>query len=74
MGFLSSCWSDEEHTEQFAASSLGLIGDFGDTYKTAVRDALMQEWVQIALGSVRQKGTMKLARINALYAQKVRPF
>jgi len=74
MGFLSSCWNEDERTDQFAVSTLGLIGDFGDTYKSSVRDALMQEWVQSAIAYGRQRGASKQARTNAAYAQKVRPF
>lgn len=71
MGFLRSCWADEDRTDQFAVSTLGLIGDFGDTYKTAVRDELMQEWIQQAIAYGRQRGASKQARTNAAYAQKV---
>jgi hypothetical protein len=41
MTFLRQCWNDEERTDQFSVSTLGLIGDFGDTYKAAVREELM---------------------------------
>lgn len=72
MGFLASCWNDDERTDQFSVSSLGLIGDFGDTYESSVRDVLMQEWVQGAISYGRQRGASKQARTNAAYAQKVR--
>lgn len=71
MSFLSGCWYDDDRTDQFSVSTLGLIGDFGDTYKTAVRDQLMQEWVQSAIAYGRQRGASKQARTNAAYAQKV---
>ena len=71
MGFLSTCWNDDERTDQFSVSTLGLIGDFGDTYKAAVRDAIMQDWVQSAIAYGRQRGASKQARTNASYAQKV---
>ena len=71
MNFLRTCWADEERTDQFAASTLGLIGDFGDTYKAAVRDEIMQDWVQSAIAYGRQRGASKQARTNAAYAQRV---
>jgi hypothetical protein len=71
MTFLRQCWNDEERTDQFSVSTLGLIGDFGDTYKAAVREELMQEWVQQAIAYGRQRGASKQAKTNALYAQKV---
>jgi importin subunit beta-1 len=72
MGFLASCMADQERTDAFCTSTLGLIGDFGDTYKRSVRDDLMQEWVQGAIAYGRQRGASKAARTNAAYAQKVR--
>lgn len=71
MTFLRQCWNDEERTDQFSVSTLGLIGDFGDTYKAAVREELMQDWVQQAINYGRQRGVSKQAKTNALYAQKV---
>ena len=72
MNFLSSCWAEDERTDQFATSTLGLIGDFGDTYKRAVREAIMQDWVMSAILYGRQRGASKQARTNAAYAQQVR--
>lgn len=71
MTFLRQCWNDEDRTDQFSVSTLGLIGDFGDTYKAAVREELMQDWVQQAINYGRQRGVSKQAKTNALYAQKV---
>lgn len=63
--------ADEDRTDAFCTSTLGLIGDFGDTYKRAVKDELMQEWVQSAIAYGRQRGSSKSAKSNAAYAQKV---
>lgn len=71
MNFLHSCWNDEERTDEFAVSALGLIGDFGDTYKMAVQNELMQDWVQKAISYGRQRGASKQAKSNANYAQRV---
>lgn len=71
MGFLSTCMVDEDRTDAFVTSTLGLVGDFGDTYKRAVRDDLMQEWVQQAIAYGRQRGSSRAAKNNAAYAQKV---
>lgn len=71
MGFLRTCFADEERTDQFVTSSLGLIGDFGVTYKQSVQEDLMQEWVQEAITHGRQRGSSKQSRTNAAYAQKV---
>ncbi|ORY27809.1 importin beta-1 subunit (Karyopherin beta-1 subunit) [Naematelia encephala] len=71
MGFLKACWQDDERTDTFSSSSLGLIGDFADTYKAGVRDEIMQEWVQNAIAYGRQRGSSKAARKNAIYAAKV---
>ena len=71
MVFLAGCFRDEEKTDSFVTSLLGLIGDFGDTYKTQVRDDLMQEWIQDAIQYGRQRGASKSARNNSQYAQKV---
>lgn len=71
MHFLAGCYADEERTDQFTTSALGLIGDFGDTYKSAVRDELMQEWVQQAIAYGRQRGASRSAKKNAAYAAKV---
>ena len=65
--------SEEERTDQFATATLGLIGDFGETYKAQVRDVLMEEWVQSAIAYGRQRGASKQCRRNASYAQKVCP-
>ena len=71
MHFLSGCYADEERTDQFSTSTLGLIGDFGDTYKSAVKEELMQDWVTQAIAYGRQRGASKTARTNAAYAAKV---
>jgi importin subunit beta-1 len=71
MGFLSTCFAEEDRTEEFVSAALGLIGDFGDTYKGAVRDQLLQEWVAQAIAAGRQRGASKQSRTNAAYAQKV---
>lgn len=71
MGFLQTCMDDDERTDAFVTSTLGLIGDFGDTYKRSVRDNLMQEWVQRAIQYGKQRGSSRAARNNAAYAQKV---
>jgi importin subunit beta-1 len=73
MGFLHTCMADDDRTDAFCTSTLGLIGDFGDTYKRAVKDELMQEWVQSAIAYGRQRGSSKSAKSNAAYAQKVGP-
>lgn len=70
LGFLRQCIGEEERTEEFVSSALGLIGDFGDTYKTHIRDELVQEWVQNAISIGRQRGSSKSSRTNAAYAQK----
>jgi importin subunit beta-1 len=74
MVFLAGCFRDEEKTDSFVTSLLGLIGDFGDTYKGQVRDDLMQEWIQEAIQYGRQRGASKSARNNSQYAQKVSCF
>lgn len=71
MNFLQTCMADEERTDAFCTSTLGLIGDFGDTYKTAVKGDLLQEWVQNAIAYGRQRGASRAAKNNAAYAQKV---
>jgi importin subunit beta-1 len=71
MGFLRTCMSEEDRTDQFATATLGLIGDFGETYKKQVRDVLLEEWVVNAIAYGRQRGASKQARRNATYAQKV---
>jgi len=71
MVFLAGCFRDDERTDAFVTSMLGLIGDFGDTYKTQVRDDLMQEWIQSAIAYGRQRGSSKSSRTNSQYAQKV---
>jgi importin subunit beta-1 len=63
--------AEEDRTDQFATATLGLIGDFGETYKKQVQDVLMEEWVQSAIAYGRQRGASKQARRNATYAQKV---
>jgi importin subunit beta-1 len=73
MGFLRTCMSEEDRTDQFATATLGLIGDFGETYKKQVRDVLLEEWVVNAIAYGRQRGASKQARRNATYAQKVGP-
>jgi len=70
MNFLKTCWNDEDRTDQFATSALGLIGDFGETYRASVSESLMQDWVQQAIAYGRQRGSSKQARTNAAYAQK----
>ncbi|WOO82023.1 Importin subunit beta-1 [Vanrija pseudolonga] len=70
LNFLRQCLGEEERTEEFVAAALGLIGDFGDTYKGAVRDELLQEWVQSAIQVGRQRGASKQSRSNAAYAQR----
>ncbi len=72
MSFLKSCLEDEERTEAFIVSTLGLIGDFGDTFKASVRDQLLTEWVQKAIATGRARGASKQSRTNAAYAQRVR--
>ncbi|OCF37529.1 importin subunit beta-1 [Kwoniella heveanensis BCC8398] len=71
MGFLKTCWADEDRSDQFCTASLGLIGDFGEAYKAAIRDELMQDWVQTAISYGRSRGGSKQARTNAQYAQQV---
>lgn len=71
MGFLRTCMSEDDRTDQFATATLGLIGDFGETYGKQVRDVLMEEWVVSAIAYGRQRGASKQARRNATYAQKV---
>lgn len=71
MGFLQNCSADEERTDAFSTSLLGLIGDFADIYKRDVRNELLQEWVQQAIQYGRQRGSSKSARSNAGYAAKV---
>lgn len=73
LGFLKTCLDDPERTDAFCTSSLGLIGDFGDTYKSAIKDDLMQQWIQTAISYGRQRGASKSAKNNAQYAQKVCP-
>jgi importin subunit beta-1 len=63
--------SGEDRTDQFATATLGLIGDFGETYGKQVKDVLMEEWVVSAIAYGRQRGASKQARRNATYAQKV---
>jgi importin subunit beta-1 len=63
--------SEDDRTDQFATATLGLIGDFGETYGKQVRDVLMEEWVVSAIAYGRQRGASKQARRNATYAQKV---
>lgn len=70
LGFVRQCIGEEERTEEFVSAALGLIGDFGDTYKSHVRDQLLQEWVQAAISVGRQRGSSKRSRTNAAYAQK----
>ncbi|KAL1412700.1 karyopherin Kap95 [Vanrija albida] len=70
LNFLRQCLAEEERTEEFVAAALGLIGDIGDTYKVAVRDELLQEWVQSAIQVGRQRGASKQSRSNAAYAQR----
>ena len=74
MNFLQTCMADDERTDAFCTSTLGLIGDFGDTYKAAVKDDLMKEWVQSAIAYGRQRGASRAAKNNAAYAQKVSRF
>lgn len=73
MGFLRTCFADPDRTEEFCISAVGLIGDFGDTYKAAVKNELLQDWVPAAITYVRQVRGSKQARQNASYAQRVRP-
>ncbi|BEI86947.1 hypothetical protein CcaverHIS002_0702930 [Cutaneotrichosporon cavernicola] len=70
MTFLQGCMSEEDRTEDFITNTLGLIGDFGDTFKGTVRDVLCTEWVQMAIAVGRQRGASKQSRTNAAYAQK----
>jgi importin subunit beta-1 len=70
MTFLHGCMSEDDRTEEFITNTLGLIGDFGDTFKGAVRDQLCTEWVQNAIAVGRQRGASKQSRTNAAYAQK----
>lgn len=71
MNFLHGCWQDEDRTDTFMTSTLGLIGDFGDTFKTDVKSELLQDWVQIAITDARSRGSSKQTRTNAAYAAKV---
>ncbi|WVR04463.1 hypothetical protein IAU60_001466 [Kwoniella sp. DSM 27419] len=70
MGFLKTCWADEDRTDLFCTSSLGLIGDFGEAYKGAIRDDLLQDWVARAVAYGRTRSGSKQARTNAAYAQQ----
>ena len=70
-GFLKDCWYDEEKTSQFSISTLGLIGDFGDTYKSGVANELMQPWVSMAIQQGRESGSARQLKANAAYAAKV---
>lgn len=70
LGFLRTCLAEEDRTEEFVGAALGLIGDFGDTFKQAVRDDICQEWVQQAISIGRQRGASRSSRTNAAYAQK----
>jgi importin subunit beta-1 len=72
VSFLQQCWMDKDNrTDTFSSSMLGLIGDFGDTYKGAVKEQLMQEWIQGAISWAKSRGRSKSAKNNALYAQQV---
>ena len=70
LGFLRTCWGDRDRGEAFMTSTLGLIGDFADTYKGAVKNEVMQDWIQEAIGQGRQRRNSKQTRTNAAYAQK----
>ena len=72
MGFLRDCWGDEDRSDQFAIATLGLIGDFGDTYRQAVASDLLQPWVSQAVtwGRTSTPPSRQL-RANAAYASKV---
>ena len=71
MSFLKTCWNEEERTDLFCSSFLGLVGDFGTTYQEQVKNDLMQEWVQQAISLERRRGASKTAKMNAAYAQRV---
>jgi hypothetical protein len=73
MNFVKTCWIDEERTDQFAASALGLIGDFAETYGANVREYVLQDWVSQAISYGRQRTSSKKARANASYATQVSP-
>ncbi|WWC67728.1 uncharacterized protein I206_101640 [Kwoniella pini CBS 10737] len=69
MGFLKTCWADEDRTDSFGTASLGLIGDFAEAYKGSIRDELLQDWVQQAIQWGRTRSGNKRAKTNAAYAQ-----
>lgn len=60
-----------DRTDAFVVSTLGLIGDFADTFKSAVSGELMTEWVSKAITSGRARGSSKQSRTNAAYALRV---
>ncbi|ORX34440.1 armadillo-type protein [Kockovaella imperatae] len=69
-GFLRDCWNDDDRTDQFATSTLGLLGDFGDTYKSGVSNELMQPWVSSAISYGREPSSSRQLKTNAAYAFK----
>jgi importin subunit beta-1 len=71
MGFIHECWKSEARTDHFHAQALGLIGDFGDTFKAQVADSLRQEWVTKIAQEGRHKPASLKTRQNARWAQQV---
>ncbi|OCF59034.1 importin subunit beta-1 [Kwoniella mangroviensis CBS 10435] len=71
MGFLKTCWLDEDRSDSFSTASLGLIGDFAEAYKGSIRDELLQDWVSQAVTWGRTRSGNKRAKTNAAYAQQV---
>ncbi|TYJ54307.1 hypothetical protein B9479_005066 [Cryptococcus floricola] len=69
LGFLQTCWADEDRSEGFCTSSLGLIGDFASVFKTQVSDDITKVWVQEAISAGRNRSASKQSKTNAAYAQ-----
>jgi importin subunit beta-1 len=71
LGFLQTCFADEQCTEEFVTGALGLIGDMAKTFKGSdLRGLFTQDWVKGAIAKGRVRGATKLSRGNAAYAQK----
>jgi importin subunit beta-1 len=71
MQFIQTFYADPAHTKDFLSSSLGLIGDMGETFGGAVRDSMAQDFVQEMVREGRDKRMSKSVRNNAAYAQQV---
>lgn len=71
MGFLETCMNDDDRTDAFVSSALGLIGDFADAFKSQIRDELLKPWVGMQISYGKGKGYPKATRANAKYAQDV---